>query len=595
MNQQAGQYYLIEKIAQGGMAEIYRGLAYDANGLKRTVCIKKILPHIAASPEFIDTLVNEAKIAVKLSHGNIAQTYDLGKVGNDYFMVMEYVHGKSLSQLCKRAKQLGETVPLPLLAYIAAEAANGLDYMHRRTDDAGQALNIIHRDVSPQNILVSYSGTIKLIDFGIALAANRLGFTEAGILKGKFSFMSPEQARGEALDHRSDIFSLGVVLHEAITDQRLFKADDNRETIRNVRKAHVDPPSTIKAGIPEEFDRICLRALAKDRRRRYTTAAEMRDALTKLLYAVYPSFQAADLARYMQKLFPEEMAEPALEKEPTPQLIIEGTQSALAENHAQESEHTSIAPQALNLSEYFLDDEKSAVTPAEETSVSASVSVSESFSDEITSHVKNFGTKKWFAIGTLAIALASLSWWLNSTSEPELELPALPPINVPTLPPQAIAPKIVEPKKPLPQIGNISVSSNPQGARIFLDDQETKLRTPATLTNIKTGKHSVGLFLPNYRFARKELTLDDISAAVEMNLEKDFGSLFISSQPAKALVVLNGKPLGETPIRFEKMEPSQVYHIEVWSEGYERQVRDVQAIAGREQQLNLILERAKKP
>lgn len=638
---QAGQYYLIEKIAQGGMAEIYKGLAYDVNGLKRTVCIKKILPHISASPEFIDTLVNEAKIAVKLSHGNIAQTYDLGKVGNDYFMVMEYVHGKSLSQVAKRAKQMGEPVPLPLLTYIAAEVANGLDYMHRRSDDQGNPLNIVHRDISPQNILISYSGTIKLIDFGIALAANRLGFTEAGILKGKFSFMSPEQARGENLDHRSDIFSLGVVIHEALTEQRLFKADDNRETIRNVRKAHVVPPSTLNSAIPEAFDKICMRALAKDRRHRYTTAAEMRDELNKLLYKEYPNFQAADLAKYMHHLFPEEVERPVLEKELTPHLIIEGTESALANDNKPENEATSVAPQALNLSEYFLDDDKEELTPEEK-----SLSISESASlDELTSQTQSFRQKKWWALAALS-CVALFIWWLNaSKSSEELPLPELSvntaelfvmstpsdaeiklngksygnssPVHIPDLKPEitytlsvekpGFAPfqKEFQPqagnllrenvtlRKILPQSGNLSVRSFPTGAKIFLDEQETKLTTPAEIPNLKLGKHSIGLFLANHKFMRKEIELIDENAKIEMKLEKDFGSLFISSQPAKALVVLNGKPVGETPLRLEKMEPEQVYHLEIWTEGYERELRDVKAIAGREQQINLNLERLK--
>jgi len=181
---QAGQYYLTEKIAQGGMAEIYKGLAYDANGLKRTVCIKKILPHISANPEFIDSLIDEAKIAVTLSHGNIAQTYDLGKVEDDYFIVMEHINGKSLSQVAKKVYREKKLVPLPLVCHFISEVANGLDYIHRRTDSEGHPLHIVHRDMSPQNVIISYSGTVKIIDFGIAIAANRLGLTEVCILKG---------------------------------------------------------------------------------------------------------------------------------------------------------------------------------------------------------------------------------------------------------------------------------------------------------------------------------------------------------------------------------------------------------------------------
>src|SRR3989338_6894103 len=240
-----GQYYLLEKIAQGGMAEIYKGLAYDLAGIKKIVCIKKILPHISASQEFIDMLIDEAKIAVQLNHGSIAQIHDLGKVNEDYFIVMDFVEGQNLSRLNKRVLRQTEKIPIPLACYIVAEVASGLNYMHRKTDEFGSSLNIIHRDISPQNIMVSYSGTVKIIDFGIAKAASKIGHTELGILKGKFAYMSPEQARGDVLDPRSDIFSLGVILHELLTGKRLFKASDNKETLRNVRRAEVIPPSEL--------------------------------------------------------------------------------------------------------------------------------------------------------------------------------------------------------------------------------------------------------------------------------------------------------------------------------------------------------------
>jgi serine/threonine protein kinase len=223
-----GQYFLIKKIAQGGMAEIYKGMASDIHGIQRTVVIKKILPHIAANKEFVDMLVSEAKIAVHLSHGNIAQIYDLGRAGTDYFMVMEYVDGRSLSQIHKRRLKLGELIPLEYILFIASEVANGLDYMHKRTDKAGRPLGIVHRDISPQNIIISYSGTVKIIDFGIAKAAFKVDDSESGILKGKFAYMSPEQARGEDIDSRSDIFSLGVILHELTSGRRLFKDKDNK-------------------------------------------------------------------------------------------------------------------------------------------------------------------------------------------------------------------------------------------------------------------------------------------------------------------------------------------------------------------------------
>ena len=328
---QLGQYFLQEKIAQGGMAEIFKGIASDIHGIKRNVVIKKILPQIAANKEYIDMLVSEAKIAVQLSHGNIAQIYDLGRAGNDYFMVMEFVDGKSLSQIHKRCLKNGELMPLEYLLFFISEVASGLDYMHNKTDEAGQSLGIVHRDISPQNIIISYSGTVKIIDFGIAKSAFKIDTSETGILKGKFAYMSPEQARGEAIDGRSDIFSLGIILHEMSSGRRLFKDQDNKQTIRNVRRANIEPPSKYNPDLPEEIDDIVMKALQKEPGKRYQRAADMRDDLLKLLHTGYPEFKLSDIVGFIADLFSEDIAERLEDKEDehTPLLIVDQTQSAI--------------------------------------------------------------------------------------------------------------------------------------------------------------------------------------------------------------------------------------------------------------------------
>ncbi|MBI2982563.1 MAG: serine/threonine protein kinase, partial [Deltaproteobacteria bacterium] len=277
---QFGQYQLVEKIAQGGMAEIFRGKALDFQGIEKPVVIKRILPQIAASQEFVEMLIDEAKIAVLLSHGNIAQIFDLGKVADDYFIVMEYVDGKTLSQMMKRLRTLKRRMPIGYALWLCAEIANGLDYMHRKTDDGGNPLHILHRDISPQNIILSTSGTVKIIDFGIAKAKTKISTTDSGILKGKFAYMSPEHAEGGKLDHRTDIFSLGVILFELLTGDRLFKGKNNRETIARVKKTKVPPPSQLREKVTKDLDRIVLKALAKDRGKRYLSALEFHGDLT---------------------------------------------------------------------------------------------------------------------------------------------------------------------------------------------------------------------------------------------------------------------------------------------------------------------------
>src|SRR3989338_3589282 len=288
--QEFGQYQLIEKIAQGGMAEIFLGKARDPHGIEKPVVIKRIRPHIAASPEFVEMLVDEAKIAVMLSHGNIAQIYDLGKVADDYFIVMEYVEGKTISQVMKRLRTQGKFIPVAYAASIGLEIASALDYMHRKSDDHGNPLHIVHRDISPQNVILSTAGTVKIIDFGIAKAKTKISTTDSGVLKGKFAYMSPEHAEGMKLDHRTDIFSLGIILFELLTGQRLFKGKNNVETVRNVRKSKVPPPSATRSSIPKAFDKIVAKALQRDRDKRYQSAHDMAQDLTKLLVAYYPEF-----------------------------------------------------------------------------------------------------------------------------------------------------------------------------------------------------------------------------------------------------------------------------------------------------------------
>lgn len=298
-----GHYFILEKIAQGGMAEIFKGLTYDFMGLKKFIVIKRILPHIAANKEFIDMLVAEAKIAVNLSHGNIAQIFDLGKVGNDYFIVMEYVDGKNLSQIQRAALESRQRVPVEHCVYFISALCDALDYMHRKKDEQGNELKIVHRDISPQNIIVSYSGNVKVVDFGVAKAAFKLGEGEKGILKGKFAYMSPEQAEGDEIDSRSDIFSAGTVLWEMLVAQRLFKKKSNSETVMAVKEMPILPPSKFRDDIHEELDHIVMKALQRDADKRYQTAHDMGLDLTKYLLKYYPEFKPNNVSLYLFSLF----------------------------------------------------------------------------------------------------------------------------------------------------------------------------------------------------------------------------------------------------------------------------------------------------
>ena len=304
-----GQYEILERIASGGMAELYKAKRTGVEGFQKIVAIKKILPHLADDEEFITMFADEAKLAAQLNHPNIIHIYDLGKIqAGGYFIAMEYVDGRDLRAIQKSARELGVPLPVPLAVYIASKVASALDYAHRRRDAEGHDLHIVHRDVSPQNILISYEGDIKLCDFGIAKAASKAGQTQSGALKGKLQYMSPEQAWARPIDRRSDLFSLGVVLHELLTGDRLFRADTDIQVLEKVRSADISPPSRGNPEVPKNLDAVVLRALAKDPDERYANASDLLRDLDSVLYSYSPAPGSADVAIYLHRLQAEESA-----------------------------------------------------------------------------------------------------------------------------------------------------------------------------------------------------------------------------------------------------------------------------------------------
>lgn len=323
-----GKYLLLERINVGGMAEVFKAKAFGVEGFERLVAVKRILPSIAEDQEFITMFIDEAKIAVQLTHANVAQIFDLGKVGDSYFIAMEYVHGKDLRAIFDRTRKRGEALPVPMACYNVMKVCEGLDYAHNKKDAAGRDLNLVHRDVSPQNILISYDGEIKLIDFGIAKAANKAGKTQAGILKGKFGYMSPEQVRGLPLDRRSDIFSVGIVLYELLTGERLFVGESDFSTLEKVRNVEIMPPSTYNRRIPEELEQIVLKALAKDVDDRYQTAMDLHDDLQSFMYTSGNFFARKDLSAYMRKSFADEIAKETARDEEYRRLEAPGSSSS---------------------------------------------------------------------------------------------------------------------------------------------------------------------------------------------------------------------------------------------------------------------------
>lgn len=304
-----GDYFLLEKLNTGGMAEVYKAKTFGVEGFERIVAVKKILPSISEDKEFISMFIDEAKITAQLTHANIAQVYELGNINDDYYIALEYVAGHDLRVIFDRCVRTNQKLDIGCVCYIMSEICKGLDYAHNKKDANGEPMNIIHRDISPQNILISYEGDCKLIDFGIAKAANKSSATQVGILKGKFSYMSPEQVSGKTnIDRRSDIFAMGIVLFEMLTLKRLFLGASDFETLEKIRKVEVSPPTLFNSDIPEELEDIVMKALEKDAAQRYQTASELQEALQRFMFKQNIYYTAKDLSEFMSSMFSQEIA-----------------------------------------------------------------------------------------------------------------------------------------------------------------------------------------------------------------------------------------------------------------------------------------------
>ncbi len=334
-----GQYTLTARLGRGGMADVYRARREGAAGFERTVVVKKILGSHNEDPQFVEMFINEAKIAARLTHPNIVQVYELGEQDGEFFIVMEYVKGKDLLRLLRALAQNkpdDPAIPPLVAAFIARETCRALAHAHEHTDESGQQKPIVHRDVSPQNIMLSYDGQVKLVDFGIAKALDSMKEeTRTGALKGKFAYMAPEQIGGHSPGPQSDIFSTGVVLHEMLTGKRLFKGGSDYETLQKVQNMPVAPPSSINGAVSPELDAITLQALDRDKKQRYSRAGHMARDLDVYLQA--HRFAVEDMAEYMSLVFPPDQREEVPDGAMT---------SSYSIRHTQEPTHPS-SPRAI--------------------------------------------------------------------------------------------------------------------------------------------------------------------------------------------------------------------------------------------------------
>jgi eukaryotic-like serine/threonine-protein kinase len=305
--QQLGRYLLLDRIAFGGMAEIFRAKTFDIEGRVHLVAVKRVLNHLTSDEEFMRMLVDEAKITATLSHDNIARVYEFAHSGDEYFIAMEYVDGKDVRALLERHRQRGTPIPPEHVAWVGMEIAHALQAAHTQRDGANKAMHIVHRDVSPSNVLCSYNGEVKLCDFGIAKATLTRTQTKTGVIKGKVKYMSPEQAMGRKLDHRSDLFSLGTVLYEMLTLEPPFSAATEVELIFAVRDARRRSARSINPEVPEALDQLLDKLMVRSRSQRHQSGEELGTALRVFLDRYKPGYRRSHFGRYMRAVFAQDI------------------------------------------------------------------------------------------------------------------------------------------------------------------------------------------------------------------------------------------------------------------------------------------------
>lgn len=300
MSDSQQRYRVVEKLESGGMAEVFRAESEGLQGFRKQVAIKRVLPHLSSKKKFISMFLDEARLSAQLSHSNCVQVFDIGVGDNAFFIVMEFVDGANLKSISESIRKTGKDFPVEHAVYICLELCKGLSYAHELTDPQGVPLHIVHRDMSPPNVLITKHGEVKIVDFGLAKANTQLEKSEPGIIKGKFSYLSPEAAMGQEVDLRTDIFAVGIILWELLSGQRLFLGDTDFQTVKRVQAAQVPSIAQINKKVPQELEKIMARALARDPQVRYGTARELGLDLSKFLFRFGVPVSTFDVASLVQ-------------------------------------------------------------------------------------------------------------------------------------------------------------------------------------------------------------------------------------------------------------------------------------------------------
>jgi serine/threonine-protein kinase len=509
-----GKYQLLHKLATGGMGEVWLARQSGPAGFDRFVAVKRLLPNLAENNEFVQMFLDEARLVARLTHPNICQVYEFGSEQGMYYLSMEYMHGEPLSSLLERSLKEKKPIGSALTAYIIAQALEGLHFAHERKDEHGVPLGIVHRDISPSNIFVTYDGNVKLLDFGIAKAAHRLTQTVAGAIKGKFGYIAPEVYRGEAIDRRVDLFAMGVVLWEMLLRRRLYKRETEYEVLRAIVEEAPPDPRTYDATVPEALAIASLKALAKQPADRFQTGQEMRKQIAVYLRQIEKEADAEGLAELMQNIYG--------------QVWIDVRASVL--DSFKDSSDISNAD--------ILNPTKT------DSSVSKVKTNSGNFSRQVNAPPTSGSGKIAAAppppksklpiilgsvIGVVALAGAGVFFLLPSPPPPDPSPPAAPAPAAPAPEANAAIPAPT-PAVPLaPTKGTVVVKVQPPSAKVQLDDS-TPTVTPAKFTDLVPGsKHELVITSPGYEVKKIPIEV----AAGDSNYNYDLVPLPKIHKPTK--------------------------------------------------------------
>ncbi len=620
--QKFGKYTLLRRLATGGMAEIFLARQQGMGGFEKEVVVKRLLPTHAQNEELVTMFLDEARIAANLTHPNIAQIFDLGRAGDDYFIAMEFVRGVDLRRLCAQGIAEDAFLPRHHAVRIVAEVCDALAYAHAKTDDEGRPMHIVHRDVSPTNVLITYEGGVKLVDFGIAKASNKANVTKAGQIKGKFGYMAPEQALGGHLDHRTDLFAVGINLYEITVGRRLFKGDNEVETLEAIEAARVVPPREVDPEYPEALERIVLRALARDPDARYQSARDLQMALEEYLASAGMRSTAGMLAEYVRSLFAEqielEVEESARLREEARALEDEGAPAAepapapapalpAAAPAATPSAAPPLAPDptpivdpwaSLNRVEPPPTAAEMGVdpTPAPSAPASARPDLVPDPSVLLTEDDLRIRKPRSYTGLLMLLLIAFGAFALYQVMQGDMRNPrerGNPNIQVapPSLQDLTKGSEDVE-LPPPPKKAMLRLDSDPPGARVVVNGNVVSSVTPTAIQTFVGRFADVRMLMPGRLPQTTRVKVDQDEVEVKLALEEGVppvGSLYVETAPAGAELSLNGNAVGITPIKLPKVAANTEMTLALRKEGYYPHVVTYTLAEGEERDLGVRL------